>query len=149
MAQNDVQEENKKEEVAITSDEFISTSEKAARQIEKKQNGVTNTTELLEPDKSKSSRGDERKPVKSKAKSNQNHARTNHEKGKDSISKTKSTGTGDTHILPWYHVRVPMEKSHIITDEISRRKKLGEKYFTLTFSFPDPYPEFVGVDQDD
>jgi hypothetical protein len=42
-----------------------------------------------------------------------------------------------------------MEKSHIITDEIFRRKKLGEKYFTLTFSFPNPYPEFIGVGQDD
>ena len=59
-----VQEEKQKEEVAITSDESISTGERAARQIEKKQNGVTNTTELLEPEKSKSiSREDERKPV--------------------------------------------------------------------------------------
>jgi hypothetical protein len=76
-------------------------------------------------------------------------ARTNNEEREDSEYKTKSSGTGDTHILPWYHVRVPMEKSHIITDEIFRRKKLGEKYFTLTFSFPNPYLEFIGVDQDD
>jgi hypothetical protein len=37
----------------------------------------------------------------------------------------------------------------IITDEIFRRKKLGEKYITLTFSYPNPHPEFIGVDQDD
>ena len=52
--------------------------------------------------------------MNSKAKSNQTHARTNDDEGEDSESKTKSTDTGDTHILPWYHVRVPMEKSHII-----------------------------------
>jgi len=57
--------------------------------------------------------------VNSKAKSNQIHARNNDKEGDDSKSKTKSTDTG---------VRVPMEKSHIITDEIFRRKKLGEKY---------------------
>jgi len=139
-------QENQKDKVAITVDEFISTSQKATRQIEK-QNDVAGTTESLEPDKSKSTRGDENKPVNSKAKSNQTHSRAND--GRDSEPRTKSTDTGDTHILPWYHVRVPMEKSHIITDEIIRRKKLGEKYFTLTFSFPNPYPEFIGVDQDD
>ncbi len=146
MAQDDVQENQKDE--AITADEFISTNQETTRQIEK-QNDVASTTASLEPDKSKSTGIDENKRVNGKAKSNQTHARTYDEKGKDSESKTKSTDTGDTQILPWYHVRVPMEKSHIITDEIFRRKKLGEKYFTLTFSFPNPYPEFIGVDQDD
>jgi hypothetical protein len=87
--------------------EFISTSQKADRQIEK-QNDVASTTESPEPDKSKSTREDENKPVNSKAKSNQTHARNNDEEREDSESKTKSTGTWDTHILPWYHVRVPM-----------------------------------------
>lgn len=131
-----------------TADEFISTNQETTRRIEK-QNDVASTTESLEPDKSKSTRGDENKPVNNRAKSNQIHARTNDEEGEDSESKTKSTDTGDTHILPWYHVRVAMEKSHIVTDEIFRRKKLGEKYFTLTFSYPNPHPEFIGVDQDD
>jgi hypothetical protein len=140
-------QENQKDEVAITADEFISTSQEATRQIEK-QNDVANTTGSLEPDKSKATREDENKPVNSKAKSNQTHSSRAND-GRNSESKTKSTDTGDTHILPWYHVRVPMEKSHIITDEIIRRKKLGEKYFTITFSFPNPYPEFIGVDQDD
>jgi len=116
-------QESQKDEVAITADD----SKEAARQIEK-QNDVASTTESLEPDKSKSARGHENKPVNSKAKSNQIHARNNDKEGDDSKSKTKFTDTGDTHILPWYHVRVPMEKSHIITDEIFRRKKLGEKY---------------------
>jgi len=142
MTQHDVQENQK--EVAITADD----SKEATVQNEKHSHAAT-TTESFEPDKSKSTTGDENKPVNNKAKSNPTHARTNDEEGKDSESKTKSTDTGDAHILPWYHVRVPMEKSDIITDEIFRRKKLGEKYFTLTFSFPNPYPEFIGVDQDD
>jgi hypothetical protein len=146
MAQDErpMLEENQKDEVAIT----VDGSKEATRQNQK-QNDVASTTESLEPHKSKSTGGDENKQVNSKAKSNQTHARTYDEEGQNSESKTKSTDTGDTHIFPWYHVRVPMEKSHIITDEIFRRKKLGEKYFTLTFSFPNPYPEFVGVDQDD
>ena len=94
FAQHDVQEE----EVTITSDELVSTSQEVTRQIEK-QKDVANITESLEPDKSKSTRGDEHKPMNSKAKSNQTHARTNDEEGKDSVSKTKSTGTGDTHTV--------------------------------------------------
>jgi hypothetical protein len=144
MAQDErpMLEENQKDEVAIT----VDGSKEATRQNQK-QNDVASTTESLEPHKSKSTWGDENKQVNSKAKSNQTHARTYDEKGKDSESKTKSTDTGDTHILPWYHVSAdgkitwsPMK---------SRRKELGEKYFTLTFSYPNPYPEFVGVDQDD
>jgi hypothetical protein len=49
----------------MTADEFISTGQEGTRQIEK-QNEVANTTESLEPDKSKSTREDENKPVNSK-----------------------------------------------------------------------------------
>jgi len=41
-AQHDVQEENQKEEVAITSDEFISTSQEVTRQIEKQKDVANN-----------------------------------------------------------------------------------------------------------
>ncbi len=48
-------QENRKDGVGITAEEFISTSQEATRQIEK-QNDVASTTESLEPDKSKSTR---------------------------------------------------------------------------------------------
>ena len=55
--------------------------------------------------------------------------------------------------VPWYHVRVPKEKYHLITDEMDRRKKSGEKYLTLTFTDPSAsksgQPEFIGIDPDD
>lgn len=115
MEQDDVEENQK--EVATTADG----SKEATRQ-NLKQNDVRSNTESTEPDKSKTTREDENKLVNSKAGSNQTHTRSNGKQGKDSELKTKSTYTGDAHILPWYHVRVPMEKSHIITDEIFRRK---------------------------
>jgi hypothetical protein len=116
MAQHDVQE-NQKEEVAITSEEFISTSKKATRQIEK-QNDVASTAESLEP-------------VNSKAKSNQTHARTNDKEGRTVYQDKIQWHRG----YPYFTV-VPCPSA----DGIARRKKLGEKYFTLTFSFPNPYP---------
>ena len=77
MTQHDVQENQK--EVAITADD----SKEATVQNEKHSHAAT-TTESFEPDKSKSTTGDENKPVNNKAKSNPTHARTNDEEGKDS-----------------------------------------------------------------
>ncbi len=74
------------------------------------------------------------------------------EEKKGSEEVAVNTITGDDPV-PWYHVRVPKEKYHLITDEMDRREKSGEKYVTLTFTDPSGsksgQPEFIGIDPDD